>query len=269
VNQKQQKHLSEKCRCGKVKLEAVGRPILTASCYCASCQEAGSRFEQLPSAPPVLNPDGGTDYVLYRKDRVQCVTGQEYLEEHRLKPDSPTRRVIATCCNSGMFLDFTKGHWLTMYRNRFPAGAPPIEMRVMTQDRRDGVARRHASCQAPRRHSSRRDFDADKITTLSKVGFRRTATPGCLLFLVFDRLRTCLVQSNLGDIDMGNISAAGVFSLGGRTVNGLGYGAMQLAGPGVFGPPKNRNAQANGNGVSFVADRTGFATAQKFVMFLG
>ena len=37
---------------------------------------------------------------------------------------------------------------------------------------------------------------------------------------------------------MGNISAAGVFSLGGRTVNGLGYGAMQLAGPGVFGPPK-------------------------------
>src|SRR5216684_3283992 len=115
------------------------RPILTASCYCASCQEAGSRFEQLPSAPPVLNPDGGTDYVLYRKDRVQCVTGQEYLEEHRLKPDSPTRRVIAICCNSGMFLDFTKGHWLTMYRNRFPADAPPLEMRVMTQDRRDGV----------------------------------------------------------------------------------------------------------------------------------
>ena len=139
MNQKQQKHLSEICRCGKVKLEAVGRPILTASCYCASCQEAGSRFEQLASAPPVLNPDGGTDYVLYRKDRVQCVTGQEYLEEHRLKPDSPTRRVIATCCNSGMFLDFTKGHWLTMYRNRFPAGAPPLEMRVMTQDRRDGV----------------------------------------------------------------------------------------------------------------------------------
>jgi hypothetical protein len=38
-----------------------------------------------------------------------------------------------------MFLDFTKGHWLTMYRNRFPAGAPPLEMRVMTKDRRDGV----------------------------------------------------------------------------------------------------------------------------------
>ena len=139
VNQEQQENLSVICRCGKVKLQAVGRPILTASCYCASCQEAGNRFQQIASAPPVLNPEGGTDYVLYRKDRVHCVTGQEYLEEHRLKPDSPTRRVIAKCCNSAMFVDFAKGHWLSMYRNRFPAGAPPLEMRVMTKARRVGV----------------------------------------------------------------------------------------------------------------------------------
>jgi hypothetical protein len=122
-----------------VKLEAADRPILAGSCYCTSCQEAGRRFEQLPSAPPVLNPDGGTDFVLYRKDRVQCVTGQEYLEEHRLRPDAPTRRVVATCCNSAIFLDFTKGHWLTIYRDRFPTGAPPLEMRVMTAERRGGV----------------------------------------------------------------------------------------------------------------------------------
>jgi pyridoxine 4-dehydrogenase len=37
-----------------------------------------------------------------------------------------------------------------------------------------------------------------------------------------------------------NISKAGTFKLGGRTVKRLGYGAMQLAGPGVFGPPKDR-----------------------------
>jgi pyridoxine 4-dehydrogenase len=41
---------------------------------------------------------------------------------------------------------------------------------------------------------------------------------------------------------MTDITAAGVFSLGDRTVNRLGYGAMQLAGPGVFGPPKDRDA---------------------------
>jgi len=32
------------------------------------------------------------------------------------------------------------------------------------------------------------------------------------------------------------------FHLGDRTVKRVGYGAMQLAGPGVFGPPKDRNA---------------------------
>ena len=32
------------------------------------------------------------------------------------------------------------------------------------------------------------------------------------------------------------------FRLGDRTVNRMGYGAMQLAGPGVFGPPKDREA---------------------------
>ena len=139
MNPKKHENLFSTCRCGKVKFKAVGAPILTGACYCASCQEAGRRLEQLASAPPVLDLDGGTGVILFRKDRVQCVTGLEYLEEHRLKPKSPTRRVVATCCNSAMFLDFTKGHWLSMYRNRFPTGAPPLEMRVMTKDRRAGV----------------------------------------------------------------------------------------------------------------------------------
>jgi len=41
---------------------------------------------------------------------------------------------------------------------------------------------------------------------------------------------------------MTDITAAGTFPLGNRTVNRMGYGAMQLAGPRVFGPPKDRNA---------------------------
>jgi aryl-alcohol dehydrogenase-like predicted oxidoreductase len=38
------------------------------------------------------------------------------------------------------------------------------------------------------------------------------------------------------------ISKAGTFKLGRLNVNRLGYGAMQLVGPGVFGPPKDREA---------------------------
>jgi pyridoxine 4-dehydrogenase len=40
---------------------------------------------------------------------------------------------------------------------------------------------------------------------------------------------------------MTRIKESGTFTLGDRTVNRLGYGAMQLAGPGVFGPPKDRD----------------------------
>ena len=41
---------------------------------------------------------------------------------------------------------------------------------------------------------------------------------------------------------MSIIDQAGVYALGDRTVKRLGYGAMQLAGPGVFGPPRDRDA---------------------------
>ena len=40
---------------------------------------------------------------------------------------------------------------------------------------------------------------------------------------------------------MTDISQAGASTLGARTVKRLGYGAMQLAGPGVFGAPKDRS----------------------------
>lgn len=41
---------------------------------------------------------------------------------------------------------------------------------------------------------------------------------------------------------MSSIDQSGTFILGDRKVRRLGYGAMQLAGPGVFGPPKDHDA---------------------------
>jgi pyridoxine 4-dehydrogenase len=57
---------------------------------------------------------------------------------------------------------------------------------------------------------------------------------------------------------MTDLATAGTFPLGNRIVNRFGYGAMQLAGPGVFGPPKDRNAalavlrQAVASGVNHI-----------------
>jgi hypothetical protein len=131
--------ISAACRCGEVEVEIVGPPILRGVCYCASCQEAGRRHQAAPGADTVLGEDGGTDYVLYRKDRIRCVRGGDRLEERRLKPHSPTRRMFARCCNTAMFVDFTKGHWLTVYRGRLPDNVPPAAMRLMTAERPEGV----------------------------------------------------------------------------------------------------------------------------------
>jgi pyridoxine 4-dehydrogenase len=38
-----------------------------------------------------------------------------------------------------------------------------------------------------------------------------------------------------------SVERSGTFQLGDLLVNRLGYGAMQLSGPGIFGPPKNRD----------------------------
>src|SRR5438094_9904374 len=45
-----------------------------------------------------------------------------------------------------------------------------------------------------------------------------------------------------GEATMSSIDKSDTYNLGGHSVRRLGYGAMQLAGPGVFGPPKDRDA---------------------------
>jgi hypothetical protein len=47
--------------------------------------------------------------------------------------------MYARCCNTAVFLDVTKGHWLTVYRGRLPNDVPPATMRMMTAERPEGV----------------------------------------------------------------------------------------------------------------------------------
>ena len=128
-----------RCTCGSVELEAVGAPIASTVCYCESCQEGSRQIEALPNGRPVCDSDGGTAFVLYRKDRVERSKGSQLLRGYKLKEESSTNRVVATCCNSAMFLDFGKGHWLSVYRAALRGDVPPLEMRVHTKSRPAGV----------------------------------------------------------------------------------------------------------------------------------
>jgi hypothetical protein len=129
-------HRTSTCSCRSVELEACGAPIVGAICYCADCQQGSREIEALPGADPVCNPDGGTAYILYRKDRIACPKGAALLKNYKLKESSPTNRVVATCCNSAMFMNFDKGpFWVSAYRARFRGGLPPLQMRICTKSR--------------------------------------------------------------------------------------------------------------------------------------
>jgi len=103
------------CRCGHTRLEVQGSPIASVECCCSSCREAGERLQRLEGAPLVVKDYGATPFVMYRKDRVRFLAGTEGLKAFRLSPEASTRRVIASCCNTPVFLEFKGGHWLSLY----------------------------------------------------------------------------------------------------------------------------------------------------------
>ena len=73
-----------RCSCGNVELEAIGAPITSVVCYCNDCQEGSRQIEALPNARLVRDPDGGTAYVLFRKDRVKCSRGAQFLRGQKM-----------------------------------------------------------------------------------------------------------------------------------------------------------------------------------------
>jgi hypothetical protein len=152
------------CRCGAVSLEARGAPIMAVACYCNDCQEAARRLEARPQSTRMRDPDGGASFVVYRKDRVRVSTGADLLESMKLKETSPTKRLVATCCNSAMYLGFDdKKHWVDVYRNRILDHPPPIQMRICTRFRAQGV-------EAPRDVPSYSGYSFGLIARLVRAG---------------------------------------------------------------------------------------------------
>lgn len=123
------------CACGAVEMEVSGAPFLSTECLCTSCRTSAEVMEALPGAPRLRAASGGTRTEMYRKDRVRCTKGAEHLREFRLNKQTKTRRVVATCCNTPVFLDFTEGHWIDLYAPLWrERPLPPLEMRTMASD---------------------------------------------------------------------------------------------------------------------------------------
>jgi hypothetical protein len=163
------------CRCGRVRLELSGAPILSAECCCSSCRKAGARLEQLPGAPAILGSHGTTRFVLYRKDRVTVLAGLDALREFRLSPEAGTRRVVASCCNTPVFLDFKGGHWFSLYAGLWQQDTlPPLEMRTMTADLPDPSV---LPDDVPNRKHQSLGFFAKLLGAWAAMGFRSPYLP--------------------------------------------------------------------------------------------
>jgi hypothetical protein len=117
------------CACGKVRVKAMGRPIITAVCYCDDCQAGVRQLEAAGARDDFHDAWDGSPYATYRNDRLHTLEGAELLEGFKLKDDAPTTRYIATCCKSAMYLKFGPGWWTSVYRVRLGEAAPPIEVR--------------------------------------------------------------------------------------------------------------------------------------------
>ena len=128
------------CACGRVELEARGKPLASSVCYCADCRKGAAEIEALPDAKPVREPDGGTSYILFRKDRIGVAKGADLLKPYKLRAASVTNRVVASCCNTAMMVNFDRGpHWVSAYHARFRGALPPLEMRVCTKSKLPGT----------------------------------------------------------------------------------------------------------------------------------
>jgi hypothetical protein len=129
-----------RCSCGTVEIEMTGAPIASIVCYCNDCQQGGRQIEALPDASKVLDSDGGTAYVLYRKDRVRCSKNATFLKSYKISAKSATNRVVATCCNSGMLVNFDDGKpWASVYRSRIQGDAPALQIRIYTKCKPGGL----------------------------------------------------------------------------------------------------------------------------------
>ena len=163
------------CTCGQTRLEVDGKPIASVECCCTSCRAAADRMQNLDGAPRTLTDHGTTPFVMYRKDRVRFLAGRDNLKSFRLSPDHTSERVIATCCNTPVYLEFKGGHWLSLYGGLWPDGTMPSPtMRTMTSDLPKGAALPN---DIPNMRKQSLGFFAKLFGAWVGMGFRNPKTP--------------------------------------------------------------------------------------------
>lgn len=129
-------------------------------------------MQTLEGAPQILTDHGTTPFVMYRKDRVRFLAGSDGLKSFRLSPKRSSERVIASCCNTPVYLEFKGGHWLSLYGGLWPTGTMPA--RTMASDLPDGSV---LPDDIPNAEKQSLGFFAKLFGAWVAIGFRNPKTP--------------------------------------------------------------------------------------------
>jgi hypothetical protein len=145
------KTFQAQCTCGRVHFEAKGESRAPIACYCNDCRAVAKQIDAMPAGKSGVSSDRGTVSTLFRKDRVRCTGGSELLIDHKLRPNSPATRVLASGCNSNTLTKFD--NWLPMValRTYGPNAASVVPaFCINTRWARQGTSIQHAAPRHPK-----------------------------------------------------------------------------------------------------------------------
>eukprot|EP00164_Ancoracysta_twista_P003390 GFYU01004526.1.p1 GENE.GFYU01004526.1~~GFYU01004526.1.p1 ORF type:complete len:212 (+),score=44.85 GFYU01004526.1:58-693(+) len=126
------------CGCEKVKVNISGEPRFRIDCFCDDCHNA-TQYVMDKKIPGSLDKwaatDGGLQVATFYFKNVQVVSGEEYIQPFRMRPDSATTRFYTTCCGTSMFalanIPGGLGPWVTTGLRGKPLR--PVDARVLTR----------------------------------------------------------------------------------------------------------------------------------------
>lgn len=132
-------------------------------------------MQGLEGAPRTLTDQGTTPFVMYRKDRVRFLAGADGVKTFTLSPEHSTKRAIATCCNTPVYLEFRGGHWLSLYGRLWPEGVMPTPtLRTMASDLPEGAV---LPSDIPNAKKQNLSFFAKLLGAWIAMGFRNPKMP--------------------------------------------------------------------------------------------
>ncbi len=128
------------CACGRVELEAIGKPIVSAVCYCDDCLKGappdrsfaergrGGRSRWGHSLHPLSQ---GPDRLHTRRGPAEKLQAQANVGH-----EQSCRHVL----QFGDVREFDRGpFWITAYRARFHGDVPPLQLRICTKFKPTGA----------------------------------------------------------------------------------------------------------------------------------